>query len=79
METLERLLGVTGDPIFHRRISWDRAIPQYNLGYGRFLEVMDGLERTHPGLYLAGSYRDGIAVWQRMEAGIRVADKFNQT
>ena len=62
METLERLLGVTGDPIFYRRISWDRAIPQYNLGYGRLLEVMDGLERTHRAFYLAGSYLDGIAL-----------------
>ena len=38
------------------------AIPQYEVGFGRFRRLMDDLERDAPGLFLAGHFRDGISL-----------------
>lgn len=72
---LDDLLGLDGAPVFTEHIAWKRAIPQYEVGYGRFLDHMDDLERAHPGLYLGGSFRDGIAVPDLVTAGYELAER----
>ena len=62
LDDLRLLLGVRGEPTFRAYHLWPKAIPQYTLSYGRFKEIMDEAERRNPGLALAGSYRDGVAV-----------------
>ncbi|HEX2163586.1 MAG TPA: protoporphyrinogen oxidase, partial [Thermoanaerobaculia bacterium] len=47
--------------------------PQYELGHGRFVALADEIERELPGLHLAGSYRDGVSLPDRLEAGTAVA------
>lgn len=70
---LRELLGVRGAPVFQRHTFWPRAIPQYNLGYERHLEAMAACERTHPGLFVGGQARDGIAVPACLAAGEKLA------
>jgi oxygen-dependent protoporphyrinogen oxidase len=70
---LGSLLGVSGAPVFVRRNVWPRAIPQYNLGYERFLEQITAVENAHPGLLIGGHVRDGIAVPQCLAAGEKLA------
>jgi oxygen-dependent protoporphyrinogen oxidase len=72
---LSELLGVTGDPVFVRSQNWPRAIPQYNLGYGRFLETMTCCENQYPGLLIGGHARDGIALTACIAAGEKLADR----
>lgn len=72
---LTELLGVSGEPVFQRHTFWPRAIPQYNLGYERFLEAMTAAERTHPGLYIGGQARDGIALPACLAAGEKLATR----
>jgi oxygen-dependent protoporphyrinogen oxidase len=62
MDDLRLLLGVRGESTFRAFHLWPKAIPQYTLSYGRFREIMDETERRNPGLGLAGSYREGVAV-----------------
>lgn len=66
---LAALLGVRKEPAFVHDVVWERAIPQYELGYGRVLERMDAFERAHPGLFLTGSYRGGISVPDSLQEG----------
>ena len=70
---LSSLLGVSGAPVFMRRTVWPKAIPQYNLGYERFLDQITGVEAAHPGLLIGGHIRDGIAVPQCLAAGEKLA------
>lgn len=70
---LQQLLGVTGEPVFQRHSLWPRAIPQYNLGYERFLTAMDTVEQAHPGFWLGGQARDGIAMPACLAAGEKLA------
>jgi oxygen-dependent protoporphyrinogen oxidase len=74
-EDLRVLLGVRGRPTFQNCVLYPNAIPQYNVGYGRFKEMMNDVERQSPGLYLAGHYRDGVSLSDSIVSGINVADR----
>ena len=69
------LLGVRGEPTFRAHQLWSKAIPQYNLSHGRFKEIMDEAERRNPGLGLAGSFRDGVALGDVIAAAGETADR----
>jgi protoporphyrinogen/coproporphyrinogen III oxidase len=69
------LLGVRGEPTFRAHQLWSKAIPQYNLSHGRFKEIMDEAERRNPGLGLAGSFRDGVALGEVIAAAGEAADR----
>ncbi len=68
-DDLRALLGAKGEPTFRAFQLWPKAIPQYDLTYGRFKEIMDEVERRNPGLALAGSYRDGISLGETIASG----------
>jgi oxygen-dependent protoporphyrinogen oxidase len=53
---------------------WPRAIPQYEVGHGRFVGLAQALERELPGLKLAGNYLRGISVPDCIANGLAVAD-----
>ncbi|HKI03887.1 MAG TPA: protoporphyrinogen oxidase [Thermoanaerobaculia bacterium] len=55
-------LGLQGEPAFRLVRRWPRAIPQYELGHGRFVERAREIERALPGLRLGGNYLGGISV-----------------
>jgi oxygen-dependent protoporphyrinogen oxidase len=75
LDDLRLLLGVRGEPTFRALHLWPKAIPQYTLSYGRFKEIMDEAERRNPGLGLAGSYREGVAVGEVIAAADQVAER----
>lgn len=70
---LRKLLGVRGAPVFQRHAFWPQAIPQYNLGYERHLATMADVENAHPGLFIGGQARDGIALPACLAAGEKLA------
>ena len=72
---LKDLVGVQGQPVFTRHVLWNRAIPQYNLGYGRFLDAIARSEAAHPGLLVGGSVRDGIALPDCIRSGMQLAKR----
>ncbi|HXP62383.1 MAG TPA: protoporphyrinogen oxidase [Dongiaceae bacterium] len=74
-QDLRALLGVKGNPTYEHVVLYPRAIPQYNLGYGRYRELMTEIERRAPGLFLAGHYRDGISLSDSIVSGCNVADR----
>ena len=72
-EELAELLGARGEPTFRHVVRWSRAIPQYVLGYERWLDLMAEIERANPGLFLAGSYRGGVALGDALGSGLEAA------
>ena len=72
---LRVLLGVKGKPTFQHSVYWPKAIPQYNLGYGRFRALMTEIETRAPGLFFAGHYRDGISLGDSIVSGTNAADR----
>jgi len=74
-ENLRVLLGVKGKPTFQHSVYYPRAIPQYNVGYGRFRELMTEIEQKAPGLFFAGHYRDGISLSDTIVSGCNAAER----
>jgi len=72
-EELAELLGARGEPTFRHVVRWSRAIPQYVLGYERWLDLMAEIERANPGLFLAGSHRGGVALGDALRSGLEAA------
>ena len=74
-DDLRVLLGVHGKPTFQHSVFYPRAIPQYNIGYGRYRELMSEIETKTPGFFLAGHYRDGVSLSDSIVSGCNVADR----
>ncbi|WP_018970616.1 protoporphyrinogen oxidase [Rubritalea marina] len=79
LDELRRLLGVDGKPSFCHIHHTSKAIPQLHTDYGIVAQQIIDCEREHPGLYLAGSYRNGIALPDRLLEGISLTEKINQS
>ena len=62
LKDLQKLLGVTGAPTFEQCFVFPEAIPQYNVGYGRFKKLMADAEAAAPGLFISGNARCGISL-----------------
>ena len=69
------LLGVSGAPTFVESVYRERAIPQYNVGYGRFRDLLAKIEAKAPGLFFAGSFRDGVSMSDSIVSGCSVAER----
>jgi len=69
------LLGLHGQPTFQHCVFYPQAIPQYNLGYGRFKELMTQTEAQAPGFFLAGHFRDGVSLSDSIVSGINVVER----
>jgi protoporphyrinogen/coproporphyrinogen III oxidase len=74
-EDLRVLLGLKGKPTFQHSVYYPRAIPQYNVGYGRFRDLMTDIEQKAPGLFFAGHYRDGISLSDTIVSGCQAAER----
>lgn len=74
-EDLRVLLGVRGRPTFQHVVVYPKAIPQYNVGYGKFKDLMQHVETVAPGFFLAGHYRDGVSLSDSIVSGINVAER----
>ncbi len=59
---LKNIIGIKKDPEFLKVIRWEKAIPQYNLGYGNVLNVIEKFERNYNGVFICANYRGGISV-----------------
>jgi oxygen-dependent protoporphyrinogen oxidase len=72
---LHDLLGLDGEPDYKRFSVWPNAIPQYVVGYEKYLNLMKQIESDHAGIHFAGHYRDGISVANSIRGGLAVADR----
>jgi protoporphyrinogen/coproporphyrinogen III oxidase len=72
---LDILLGVRGLPVFQQTVLYPKAIPQYNVGYGKFKQLLTEIESNAAGLYFAGHFRDGVSVADSIVSGVNAAGR----
>ncbi|HWD21348.1 MAG TPA: protoporphyrinogen oxidase [Verrucomicrobiae bacterium] len=75
VKDLGAILGGCERPTFQHVTIYRQAIPQYNVGFGKFRAVMDEMERTAPGLFVAGHARDGISLGDSIVSGSKAAER----
>lgn len=71
----EALMGIGSDPVFTSERYWEKAIPQYNLGYIEHEKFFDEFEKQNPGLFISGNFRGGISVGDCIKNADLVANK----
>lgn len=75
---LDRALGLRGEPLVRDLARWPSAIPQYEIGHGRFVELAGAIEKEIPRLHLAGSFLRGVSLPDCVENGTALAERILQ-
>ena len=58
----EEIMKISGNPVYISKRFWQRAIPQYTIGYVEHENYFDHFEKDNKGIFLSGNYRGGISV-----------------
>lgn len=61
-EELSELIGLTGDPVVTRVVRWDDAMPQYHVGHGDRVRIIDEEIAKIPGLSFISNALHGVGI-----------------
>lgn len=75
LEELKSIMQITGKAVYWKATTWQRAIPQYEIGYGRTLVRLDQFEESYEGLVLCSNYRGGISVGDCIKSAHETAER----
>src|SRR2546422_29210 len=78
MDELRPVLNIVGEPLFSRITRWEKAIPQYNLGYHRILESIDRFEQNYRGAFICANYKGGISVGDCIVSAKKIAERIKE-
>ncbi len=62
LKDFQQRMKISSEPDFVTYRKWEKAIPQYDIGYIEHEKYFEEFESRHPGIFLAGNYRGGISV-----------------
>ena len=61
-EELSELIGLTGDPVVSRVVRWNDAMPQYHVGHGDRVRIIDEEIEKIPGLSFTSNALHGVGI-----------------
>lgn len=73
LKEIKKLLGISGEPVFSHHHYWPATIPQYTVGYDKYLTAINHIENQYPGLYINGNFRGGVSVPNCIISGFSMA------
>lgn len=62
LSEFKNTMQIKSDPVLMKERMWQKAIPQYNLGYIEHENYFDKFEKENPGIFISGNFRGGISV-----------------
>jgi oxygen-dependent protoporphyrinogen oxidase len=68
-------MKISGEPVYQSKRFWEKAIPQYKIGYVELENYFDHFEKDNKGIILSGNYRGGISVGDCIKNAELVANK----
>jgi hypothetical protein len=74
-EELQKIIGLTAEPLFVRVYRWRAAMAQYSVGHLERLQRIEALLQKLPGLALAGNGFNGIGVPDCVRSGAQAATR----
>ncbi len=75
---LQSIIGINGSPAFIKIIRWQKAIPQYNVGYYKVVQSMDRFEQNFQRAFFCSNFRGGISVGDCVMSAEKIVDKIIQ-
>lgn len=76
-QEFEELMKIRGEPVHLAKRFWEKAIPQYTIGYVEHENYFDHFEKDNRGIFLGGNYRGGISVGDCIKNAELVLNKIN--
>ncbi len=70
---LADVMRVSGRPVYSKIMRWQRAIPQYTIGYNEVVKAIGRFEEEHYGMYFCANYLGGISVGDCVMSGEKLA------
>lgn len=75
----EEIMKISGAPVYSSKRFWERAIPQYTIGYVEHENYFDHFEKSSKGIFLSGNYRGGISVGDCIKNAEIVVEKIKNS
>ncbi|HBV61881.1 MAG TPA: protoporphyrinogen oxidase [Rhodopirellula sp.] len=72
-EELSELIGLTGDPLVSRVVRWNDAMPQYHVGHGDRVRIIDDEIGKIPGLWFTSNALHGVGIAPVIQQADQVA------
>ena len=72
---LKSVLKTTARPIFQEKYFWERALPQFNVGYKNFLDNVLTFEKNYSNFHIQGNWRTGVAVGNIITNAFSLSEK----
>ena len=72
---VQSILKIEGEPDYYHEKIYQKAIPQYTLGYENILKQINSIEEKNPGLFFTGNYLSGISVPDTILNGMDCSEK----
>jgi oxygen-dependent protoporphyrinogen oxidase len=72
LSDLDAVLGLTGKPEFVNVKIWERAIPQYDVGYEKVVRAIRDFETAHSGIFFCSNFYKGISVGDCIKNSIAI-------
>ena len=78
-EEIKRVFPQIGNFNFRKLTRWNRSIPQYTLGYGRYYKTYEGLRQKYPNLYVVSNFLGGSSLAKCIERATETAEEILKT
>jgi oxygen-dependent protoporphyrinogen oxidase len=62
LKELNSILGLSGAPVFAKVKKWEKAIPQYNIGYEKIIDSIEDFKKRNAGIFFCSNFYRGISV-----------------
>ncbi|MCB9209206.1 MAG: protoporphyrinogen oxidase [Ignavibacteriales bacterium] len=78
LKEFHTVMGIKGNPELKQWKFWNKAIPQYNIGYIEHERYFQKFESENPGIFLGGNYRGGISVGDCIKSSFENFEKIKE-
>ncbi len=75
LEELDSILGLKGKPVFTRVKKWEKAIPQYNIGYEKIIEAIEEFKKQNAGIFFCSNFYRGISVSDCIKSSVATTEE----
>lgn len=72
---LDSLMKLTGKPVLTFVKKWERAIPQYNIGYETVVDAVERSQDSNKGFFICSNFYKGISVGDCVKSSITTAGR----
>jgi oxygen-dependent protoporphyrinogen oxidase len=74
-DELNDLLGLKNKPVFQKIRRWEKAIPQYNLGYEKTFEAIENFKRENKGIFFCSNFYRGVSVGDCVKSSFTASEE----